>query len=208
MAESLYGSEGSIGSRSWGDSTTALLPPSRLSTSCPGSAAATIHHPGSTAGSKPTTAPASLFAGVFSVDTRKARQLKEEGQYITRSIALEKVTKTGTASLLAKEIHRLTKEGKKGYLRHDWLQSDCDSAIAVARAKFKLAETEHKSAVNDAKKAGCTQQSINKAKAMAAPPGLESGMAVAMNTYYQNARISTAASAEGGSRGGGENFEE
>jgi hypothetical protein len=198
MPRSLDSSRRSIVWAGW----VTLPPGSGPFTSGPKSLA---HHPGSTTGFEPATAPASLLTEVFSGDTQKACKLTTRGDNIAQSEALERVTKTGTELLLAKEIYRVIQEGREDYLEKRWLASQCDNATAATKAEYELTKYEHKTAVDEAKEAGCTQQSVDDAKALAQPPGKRNGIATSIQIYYDMARYPLAASGEGGSGGGTEN---
>jgi hypothetical protein len=144
----------------------------------------------------------------FSRDTRKDGELEKEGDETVQTAALEAVTKTGTKLLRDKEITDAIRAGKGGGDHHGrWRSTECDEAIKAAKDEYVLTEDDHKTAVNEAKDAGCTQQSVDNAKASAKPPG-RNDVEEAVLIYYQRARYHSPASVEGGSSGGTEGMKQ
>jgi hypothetical protein len=178
-----------------GDSTTALLPTRRPFLPSLGFTAPTTEHLWSTG--IPETATGGDAAGSVTEtlwrDTRKDGELEKEGDETVQTAALKAVTKTGTQLLRDKEITEAIRAGKGGGdHRGCWLSIECENAFAAAEAEYMLSEYDHKTAVNEAKNAGCTRQSVYNAnaKASAKPPGRANDIKIAVRIYYQMARYS------------------
>jgi len=169
--------------------------------------APTIQHSQSTAIPKPTTrgAAADSFTERFSRDTQRDER---DGDKTVQTAALEAVTRTGTVLLRDEEITKTIRAGKVGgdHLG-PWRPTEYEMAIAAAEAEYKLSEYDHETAVNEAQDAGCTQRSVDNAKASAKPPA-SNDVENAASLYIQRERYPLPESVEGGSSGEIEGMEQ
>jgi hypothetical protein len=187
----------------WEDSTTGLLPTLQSLLLNLEFTAPVTEHSWSTGIPETTTgdSAAGSVAETLLRDTRKDGGLEKMGGETVQTAALEAVSKTGTMLLRDKEITDAIRAGKGGGDHHGrWLLTECDEAIKAAEDEYVLTEHGHKTAVDEAKDAGCTQQSVDNAKASAKPPG-RNDIEEAVLISYQRARYPLPASVEGRSSG-------
>lgn len=122
-------------------------------------------------GSTTVVAAPSQLASTLYTTTRNENNAQEEGGGATQSTALEEVTRTGKLMLRSKAITDWISMDMGGYVSGgEWSEIGKDKALTLANTDYKDLIDDYETAIREAEKAGCTEESVAEAKASVKAP--------------------------------------